>query len=111
MTKKLLTNIIIGVLLLIILGMAYYIIFSKSSPEVERFDETPYREELARKDSIIAERDTRIEGMKTIILDISGQRDSLAEVKQKVIHHYDKQIEIVRDGTLVQLDSIIRANW
>lgn len=86
-------------------------IFSSPSTKVPKFDEGPLRRELAKKDSIINSLTVDKEALFIILGDISYERDSIQKVKQKVIHHYEKQYKAVTDGTLVQLDSIIRSNW
>ena len=46
------SNIIIGILLLIVFGLIAYLIFSASIEEVEPFDEAPLREQIRLEDSI-----------------------------------------------------------
>jgi hypothetical protein len=105
------SNIIYGILLLVILVLLYIVIFRKPEVVVEPFDETPLREEIAKKDSIAQFWENEAHKWETVAHSYEAKSDSLETLKPQIQEHYGNTYKIIPDGTNVVLDSIIRANW
>lgn len=111
--KKHLTisNIIYLVLLLVILVQMYMLIFRKPDVVVQPFDDTELREEIAEKDSLANYWQAVASSWQAEAEKYEAKSDSLEQTKVVIKHHYHEIYKAIPDGTSVQLDSIIRANW
>jgi len=101
--------IIYGILLVVILVMSYFLAFRNPTSNVPKFDATPYLEEIKQRDLTISRLIWKIGVHERREKYLQDKIKTLDNLKPKIIHHYEKQHIIVRDGTVVQLDSIIRS--
>lgn len=105
------TNIIIGILLLIVFGLVAYLIFSAPIEEVTPFDETALREQIKMQEDLTKHWQDESEvwqNKATLALD---KVDSLEKLKPQIYEDYNDQIDFNSTATNQQLDSVIRANW
>lgn len=100
-----------AILLIIILGLIYYIIFSKSNISTNQFDETSIRIEIAKKDSSIKYWENNANYWHLIADTLKIKSDSLESLKPKINQKYNDKIKFNSTATIPQLDSIIRAEW
>ena len=105
------SNIILGILLIIIFGLTAYIIFSDPVEVVEAFDEGPLREEIRLQDSIANHWQEESEAWQNIARIAEDKVDSLESLKPKIYEDHDSQINFNSTATDQQLDSVIRSNW
>lgn len=105
------SNIILGVLLLIILGLITYIILTSDNPVVVPFDDTALREELRIKDSTATYWENQSFQLNALADSLQEKSDSLEALKPTIHEKYNDQINFNNSATIVQLDSVIRANW
>lgn len=105
------TNIILAGLLITIFGLIAYIIFSSPTTVVEPFDETPFRTEIARKDSLATHWQDISKAWQNIALQAEDKVDSLEQLKPDIYIDHDGQINFNTTASDHQLDSVIRSNW
>ena len=98
------TNIIIGVLLLVVLVLFYIVIYRKPEPVIELFDDTVYRDSIKTALQNVAYWEDYAQ-------DIEHDRDRIREQKQQVRYVYKTQYIYINTADVDQLDSIIRTNW
>ena len=109
MTKN--SIIVFGGMLLIIFALVAYMIFSEPVKVIEPFDETPFREEIARQDSIADLWKEEFIKQQTIAKEALNKVDSLEKLKPSINEDHDNQINLNASASDQQLDSVIRANW
>ena len=105
------TNIILGILLVIILGLIAYIIFSEPIKVVEEFDEAPLREKIQFQKDLAKHWQDESEAWQNKAQIAEDKVDSLEQLKPKVYEKYDKQRDFADTADVLQLDSFIRSNW
>lgn len=100
-----------AILIGIILIMGYRMIFSSPDVVVEEFDEAPLREEIRVADSL----SLHWKGVADSALTFAdGERykvDSLEKFKPSIKYYYEKKYTFNANADILQLDSVIRANW
>jgi len=100
-----------AILIGIILVMGYYLIFNKPDVVVEAFDEAPLREEIRISDSTSLHWKEEAAAWQNLA-DIEGDKaDSLEKFKPSIKIYYEKKYTFNANADLVQLDSVVRANW
>lgn len=105
------SNYILGALLLIIFGLIGYIILSDPGNDVESFDETELRKQIALRDSVATFWEAEAESWHGIANEEQDKADSLELYKPKIIKYYEDQYNFNATASDMQLDSVIRANW
>jgi hypothetical protein len=105
------TNIIIGILLLIVFGLIAYLIFSAPIEEVKSFDESSLREEIQIQKDLAKHWQDESEEWQNKAKAAENKVDSLEQLKPKVYEKYDKQRDFADTADVMQLDSFIRSNW
>jgi hypothetical protein len=105
------TNLILGILLVLIFGLIAYIIFSEPVKVIEPFDDSFLREEIRLQDSTSNYWQNNSKYWESKADSFELKVDSLEALKSDVYEKYDKQIELNNTANAHQLDSFIRANW
>lgn len=105
------SNLIIAAQIGIILILVCILIFKKPVTVVEPFDDTELRQQIAEKDSIAAHWELQANQWKTVASLAEAKSDSLELLKPQIQHHYHEIYTAIADGTVVELDNIIRSNW
>lgn len=100
-----------AILIGIILVMGYFLIFRKPATIVEPFDETPLRNEIAKKDSISNHWEQEAAAWQNLANIEGDKADSLEKYKPSIKYYYEKKYTFNANATVLQLDSVIRANW
>ena len=113
--KNLLTksNIVIGVLLLIIFALIVYNIWSKPAPVLDDREAEIQKLELQiqQYETTITLLTEKADSLTGAVSALSAVNDSLESVKQEVKHVYHKIYIDISSASNQQLDSILRANW
>lgn len=104
-------KILLGILFFIVLIQGYIIIFKNKPIEVEIFDDSILRKEIELADSLALSWQNKALTWKRIAIDAEKYSDSLENLKPLIQNHYDTVYKFIPNGTSIQLDSIIRANW
>lgn len=104
-------NLPYALLISIILGMGYYIIFIQPKTTVDTFDEAPLREEIRIQDSISVYWKYQSSLWETKASALEHKADSLEKLKPKIKIYYEKKYTFNANASVKQLDSLIRANW
>lgn len=99
------------ILILIILIQGYVLIFRNTPLEIETFDDSTLRKEIQLADSAAIYWQHMSFGWEQIATDAEKYSDSLENLKPIIQHHYHEIYKSIPDGTITQLDSIIRTNW
>lgn len=102
---------ILAVLLLIILALVVYIIIKTPGSEVEAFDPSALRAEIAVKDSTASYWEVQANTWETLADSLGNKNDSLQGLKPEIQHHYAKKYTFNANATSSQLDSVIRSSW
>ena len=92
-------------LLVIILGMAYWIIFHSPKPEIKTIDNSKQWQDSI---SVLYKK------IDVLQLDVDKKNksfDSLAQIKNKVEVIYKTKIKYIENAGNNSLDSLIRSNW
>lgn len=104
-------NIYFAILIGIILVMGYFMIFSSPETVVEEFDEGPLREEIRLADSTSIHWKLIADSTLQVAEAAKHKADSLEEHKPDIKKYYDEKYDFNANASLMQLDSVIRANW
>ena len=100
-----------AILIGIILVMGYFLIFNKPDVVVEAFDEAPLREEIRLSDSTSLHWKEEAAVMQALADSEKHKSDSLEKLKPSIKIYYEKKYTFNANASLVQLDSVVRANW
>ena len=99
------------ILISIVLIMSYYLIFNSHDSVIEEFDDTALRKEISLADST-ATYWKNVANMWHSIADKEKYKsDSLKKYKLTIQYYYDKKYTFNTNADVLQLDSVIRANW
>jgi hypothetical protein len=100
-----------AILIGIILVMGYFLIFSSPETVVEEFDDSELREEIRLLDSSSTFWKEEAAAWQNLA-DIAGDKaDSLENIKPSIKNYYNEKYTFNASATVLQLDSVIRANW
>jgi len=99
------------ILIGIILIMGYFMIFTQPTPDIEPFDEAPLREEIRIQDSIANYWKGESSLWQIQAETLGHKADSLQNLKPSIKYYYEKKYTFNANASVLQLDSIIRANW
>jgi hypothetical protein len=100
-----------AILIGIILIMGYYLIFNKPDVVIEPFDEAPLREEIRLADSISLHWKEEAALMQALADSEKHKSDSLEKFKPSIKYYYEKKYTFNANADILQLDSVVRANW
>jgi len=103
-------NNIIVVIVIVLLGIIIFMIATRPINEVTSFDDSKLRNSIKFKDSLITIYKKKISDLTLNLVVISKQRDSLVNVKKKIIKNHVKQKRFINSSDIFVTDSIIRAN-
>jgi hypothetical protein len=98
-------------MLVIILGLVYYISSSDSGSIVEPFDDSNIRNEIKQRDSLISIYEMRFDSLMSISDSLVSVNDSLESIKPNINNQYGKIYKFNSNANATQLDSVVRANW
>ena len=104
-------KILLAVLFFIILIQGYILIFKNESVQIELFDDSALRKEIELADSLTLSWQNKALNWKRMAINAEKYSDSLENLKPLIQYHYDTVYKFIPNGTTIQLDSIIRANW
>jgi hypothetical protein len=105
------TNIYFAILIGIILVMGYFMIFSSPDTVVESFDEGPLREEIRLADSTSLHWKHAADSLVGVADIEKHKSDSLEALKPTIINYYNEKYTFNATADILQLDSVVRANW
>tara|TARA_R110002167_G_scaffold72625_1_gene204028 strand:+ start:333 stop:662 length:330 start_codon:yes stop_codon:yes gene_type:complete len=105
------TNIIFGILLIVIFALVTYIIFSEPTIIGEAFDESSLREEIRLEDSTSGYWQKESIAWHNIANVLGNKSDSLANLKPSIKYYYNEKYTFNTNATTNQLDSVIRSIW
>ena len=91
--------------------MGYFLIFNQPTPVVEPFDEAPLREEIRLADSTSGYWEAAADSLMGIANIEKHKSDSLEKLKPSIKIYYEKQYTFNANADILQLDSVVRANW
>jgi peptidoglycan hydrolase CwlO-like protein len=106
------SNLVIGVLLLIILALVLYNIFSKPdnlNDHQARID--ILENQISEYENAITTLTFQADSLNNVAVFLESKSDSLEQVKRKVKNIYHEIYIDINTANNVQLDSIIRSNW
>jgi len=105
------TNLYFAILIGIILVMGYFMIFSTPETVVEEFDDSALLEEIRVLDSTSGHWEEEAASWQNLA-DIAGDKtDSLENLKPTIKIYYEKKYTFNANADILQLDSVVRANW
>jgi len=100
-----------AILIGIILVMSYFMIFSSPETVIEEFDDSTLLEEIRLLDSISGHWEEEA-ALWHNLANIEGDKaDSLENLKPSIKIYYEKKYIFNANADILQLDSVIRANW
>ena len=99
------------ILTLIILLQGYMLIFRDRGIDVEPFDDSALLEKIKLADSAVVYWQSIALSWEQVATDAENYSDSLENIKPIIKHHYHEIYRDIADGTIVELDSIVRATW
>jgi hypothetical protein len=105
------TNLYFILLIGIIVVMGYFMFFSTTSNPVVEFDEASLREEIRLSDSTSLHWEQEAISWQTIASTAGNKSDSLEKFKPVIKIYYHEKYTFNANADLLQLDSVIRANW
>ena len=108
MSKDKLIYILTGIILVLLLIIMFR---RKPQPEVEPFDDSALRKEIQIADSAALYWQNVALSWEQVATDAENHSDSLENLKPIIQHHYHEIYKSIPDGTIVQLDSLVRSNW
>jgi hypothetical protein len=98
-------------MLVIIIGLVYYITLGDSGSVVEPFDDSKIRNQIRQRDSLIGIYEMRFDSLMSISDSLTSVNDSLENIKPAIQNQYDEIYKFNRSANATQLDSVIRASW
>jgi len=105
------TNLYFAILIAVILVMGYFMIFNTSETVVEEFDEAPLREEIRLADSTSVHWKGEAASWQNLANIEGDKADSLEKFKPSIKIYYEKKYTFNANADILQLDSVVRANW
>lgn len=108
MSKNKLIYILTGVIVVLLL---INLLRGKPQPEIIPFDDSKLLKQIELADSSALYWQRIALSWEQIATDAERHSDSLENLKPIIQHHYHEIYKSIPDGTVIQLDSIIRTNW
>ena len=84
---------------------------SNPEPDIIPFDDSKLLKQIEIADSAALYWQNVALSWEQVATDAEHYSDSLENIKPIVKHHYHEIYKSIADGTIVQLDSIIRTTW
>jgi hypothetical protein len=91
--------------------MGYFMIFSSPETVVEEFDEGPLREEIRLADSTSLHWKEESASWQNLANVEGDKADSLEKFKPSIKYYYEEKYTFNANADILQLDSVVRANW
>ena len=91
--------------------MGYFMIFNSSETIVEEFDDSELREEIRLADSTSLHWKEEAAAWQNLANVAGDKSDSLEKFKPSIKYYYNEKYTFNANADILQLDSVIRANW
>ena len=91
--------------------MGYFMIFSSPDTVVEEFDDSALLEEIRLLDSASVHWEAIADSSLNVADLEKHKADSLGNLKPSIKYYYEEKYTFNANADILQLDSVVRANW